>query len=267
MEIIRSINDLNKAISSVKDLGFVPTMGGLHDGHKSLINASKYKSKKTIVSIFVNPKQFNKKKDFKSYPRNIKKDLKILKKLKVNYLFIPSIKEIYNNSKKKNFKLNKNDIILCAKYRKGHFEGVLDVMDRLLGIIKPKYLFMGEKDFQQLFLIKKFFKNKYNAKIISCPIIRDKGKVALSSRNTLLKKIDLVKAGFIAKYLINIKKFISKKNILLVDKKKLLEKQYSIKIEYLEARNIYDLKTSNFTKKYKLFIAYYINGIRLIDNF
>ena len=266
MKIIRNIDDLNKAISTINNLGFVPTMGGLHDGHKSLIKISKSKSKRTIVSIFVNPKQFNNKKDYKSYPRNIKKDLKMLKLLKVNYVFIPTVKEIYRNKNNIKFNLNKKDNILCAKYRKGHFEGVLKVMDKLLNLINPKFVFMGEKDFQQLHLIKKFFRNK-RTQIITCPTIRDKKKVALSSRNVLLKKNDLIKAGLIAKYLIKLKKTISKKKISLCDKKIFLEERYSIKIEYLELRNIYNLKLTKFKNKSKLFIAYYIKGIRLIDNF
>ena len=267
MKILRNISDLNKAISNVKNLGFVPTMGGLHKGHKSLINISKKNSKKTIVSIFVNPKQFNSKKDFKSYPRNLKKDLKILKNLKVNYVFIPNVREIYKKQRKNKIKLSKRDVIMCAYYRKGHFEGVLDVMERLLKIIEPRNLYMGEKDFQQLFLIKKFFKKTFNTKIISCPTIRDENKVALSSRNILLKKKDLYTAGKIAKYLFNIKNLISRKNISLMKIKSELEKKYLIKIEYLQIRNVNDLKNANYKKKYRIFIAYYIKGIRLIDNF
>ena len=267
MKILRNINDLNKAISNVKNLGFVPTMGGLHKGHKSLINISKKKCNKTIVSIFVNPKQFNSKKDFKSYPRNLQKDLKILNNLKVNYVFIPNVIEIYEKEREKKIKLNKRDIVMCAYYRKGHFEGVLDVMERLLKMIKPRYVFMGEKDFQQLFLIKKFFKNMLNTKIISCPTIRDENNVALSSRNVLLKKKDLFNAGKIANYLIKLKKVISRQNKSLSSIKNEMEKKYSIRIEYLQIRNINDLKTTNYKKKYRIFIAYYIKGIRLIDNF
>ena len=267
MKILTNIVDLNKAIKKVSNLGFVPTMGGLHDGHKSLIKISKKRCKKTIVSIFVNPTQFNDKKDFKSYPRNLKKDLRILKNLNVNYLFLPTSKEIYKNKRNNKITISKSDKILCAKFRKGHFEGVLDVMDRLMNLIKAKYVFMGEKDFQQLFLIKKFMKNKYNSKFISCPTIRDKNKLALSSRNFLLSKKNLYKAGKIARYLIKYKFHIKKKYKLLPIIKKKLQKKFLINIEYLELRNTSDLKITNFKKKYKLFIAYYLNNIRLIDNF
>ena len=140
-------------------------------------------------------------------------------------------------------------------------------MDRFLRLIKAKYVFMGEKDYQQFFLIKKFIKKKFNSKIISCPTIRDKNKVALSSRNFLLNKMNLYKAGMIAKYLIDLKSSITKKSNLISQTKKELKKKYSIRIEYLELRNTSDLKITKFKKKYKLFIAYYINNIRLIDNF
>lgn len=156
MKILKTKDDLKEAILNCKHLGFVPTMGSLHKGHISLIKNSQKKSNKTIVSIFVNPKQFNNKKDLKSYPRNIKKDLKILKKSKkVDFVYLPKFKDIYKDKKKSKITLLKKDKILCAKFRKGHFEGVLDVMNKLTKIVKPKKIFMGEKDFQQLYLVKK----------------------------------------------------------------------------------------------------------------
>ena len=163
MKIITSIFDLNKEIKNYKNIGFVPTMGGIHEGHKSLIKASQNKKRMTIVSIFVNPTQFNKKDDFKKYPRNIQNDIAILKKLNVEYLFTPSAKEMYEFKAKK-FNLKKKDKILCAKFRIGHFEGVLNVMNRLMTIIKSKDLYMGEKDYQQLYLIKKFLSKKFQLK-------------------------------------------------------------------------------------------------------
>jgi len=271
MEIIKNILDLNKAINGINNLGFVPTMGGLHDGHISLIKNSQKKCKKTIVSIFVNPAQFNNKDDFKKYPRNLNRDINILKKLEVNFLFLPKFEEIYQKKRNKKIKLNKNDKILCAFYRKGHFEGVLDIMDRLLSIIKAKYVFMGEKDYQQLFLIKKRFKNKYSIKIIGCPTIRERNKLALSSRNFLLSNNNYFKAGLIAKYLLKFKYLYKgnyKRNHIILNKTiKELENKYKIKIEYLEFRNLKDLKLADFKKKFRLFLAYYINNVRLIDNF
>ena len=270
MKILLNNNDLNEALYNVSDLGFVPTMGSLHQGHISLIKKSLKSCDKTIVSIFVNPTQFNKKSDYKNYPRNNKRDLSILKKLKVNFVYLPKKDDVYFFKRKSLIKLQKKDKILCAKFRKGHFEGVIDVMDRLTDIIQPKKIFMGEKDFQQLYLVKEFIQKRYNTKIIACKTIRDTNKLAFSSRNKLLNNIELIKAGRISKEMILLKnKFVKSKNIkkLIFEKKKDLINLFDIKLDYLELRNILNLKSSNKIKDSKLFIAYSINKIRLIDNF
>ena len=168
MKILLNKKSLTKSLGPFNDIGFVPTMGSIHKGHLSLINRSNQVCNKTIVSIFVNPKQFNNKKDFETYPKNIKKDIELLNKTKhVDFVYIPKFKDIFNNNKKSKIKINKKDKILCAKFRKGHFEGVLDVMDRLTNIVKPDKIFMGEKDFQQLFLVKKYLSKKFRVKIIA----------------------------------------------------------------------------------------------------
>ena len=270
MKILLNNIDLNEALFGNSNIGFVPTMGSLHQGHISLIKKSQKLSNKTIVSIFINPKQFNNKEDYKKYPRNIKKDLKILKKLKVDIVYLPKIKDVYKTKNKIKIKLNKQDKILCAKYRKGHFEGVIDVMTRLTKIVNPSKIYMGEKDFQQLLLVKRYIEKNFKSKIISCKTIRDKNRLALSSRNILLNKNDLNKAGKIAKNLIVFKKkLLKKKNLkdLIFIKKNELKKKYDIKIEYLELRNTKNLKLTNRIKNTKIFIAYYINRVRLIDNF
>ena len=270
MKIITSIFDLNKEIKDYKNIGFVPTMGGIHMGHESLIKASQKKKSKTIVSIFVNPTQFNKSSDFKKYPRNIKKDIISLKKLNVDYLFVPKTKDIYKFKAAK-FVLKKNDKILCAKFRKGHFEGVLNVMNRLMSIVKSKDLFMGEKDYQQLYLIRRFLSKKFNVRINACPTVRTANKIALSTRNNLLNKKCLKRASDIAKLLIKIKKRYkfksSRSNLNLSNYKKELEKKFDIKIDYLEFRDEKSLKLNNLNNKFRLFIGYYINKVRLIDNF
>jgi pantoate--beta-alanine ligase len=270
MKLIKLKTDLIKAIELDKRLGFVPTMGSLHEGHKALIKKSKKNCKKTLVSIFVNPTQFNNKKDYETYPKNLKKDLNYLKKLKVDYVYLPTIKQIYW---KKNFKikLNKSQNILCAKFRKGHFEGVLDVLDRFVELISPQKIFMGEKDFQQFFLVKNYIENKYNTKVYACKTIRDKNKLALSSRNSLLNKQSFIRSGIITKKLLILKNKINRnrKNYkkLIFDLKKELSINFDIKIEYLECRNIQNLSTNILKKPFKIFMAYYINNVRLIDNF
>ncbi len=269
MKIISKCSKLKKELTRIENLGFVPTMGSLHKGHEYLIKRSKKKCKKTIVSIFINPTQFNNPSDFRSYPKNINQDLKILKKMKVDFVFIPKTKDIYTFKRKKKIKINKNDLILCAKKRKGHFEGVIDIMDRLTNLINPKIIFMGEKDFQQYFLVKKFIESKYSSKIAKCKTIRDNKYIALSSRNLLLGKKSLNTVASIIKELKNFKKKIKKQNVsksFLQIKKKYLIKKYNIKIDYLELRNENNLKISRVVNKSRLFFAFFINKIRLIDN-
>ena len=270
MKILLNKTSLTKSIRHFSDIGFVPTMGSIHKGHLSLVSKSNQICDKTVVSIFINPKQFNNKKDFKTYPKNIKKDLRALtKNKKVDFVYIPKFKDIFKNNVKPKIKLNKKDRILCAKYRKGHFEGVLDVMDKLTNIVKPTKIFMGNKDFQQLFLVKKFLKKKYNTDVVGCKTIREKNKVALSSRNYLLSKGSLILASKIVRKLINVKKNIKlkkNKNKYLLTVKNDFQKQFKIKIEYLELRNINNLKLSNVINSSRLFVAYYLNGVRLIDN-
>ena len=159
MKLFTSKKKLQTEIKNINNISFVPTMGALHKGHISLIKKSVKKSKKTLVSIFVNPKQFDNKKDFNSYPKSYKKDIKILKRLRVSYLYKPTYADIYKFKTKNKIFLDQSSKILCGKYRKGHFIGVIDVVNRLLEIIKPKKIFLGKKDFQQLFLIKKHIIN------------------------------------------------------------------------------------------------------------
>jgi pantoate--beta-alanine ligase len=271
MKIILNNTDLSKTLGPFNDIGFVPTMGGIHKGHISLIKRSIKSNKKTIVSIFINPKQFNSVKDFNSYPANIKKDLAILKKIKkLDFVYIPRFKDVYENKKISKIKIEKKYRILCAKYRKGHFEGVLDVMNRLTKLIKPNKIFMGKKDFQQLFLVKKFIENKFNTKVIGCKTIRSKNKLALSSRNFLFKQHELNDVEKISKNFLNLKnkiKYTKNINQFLQKIKKDFERFFDIKIEYLENRDINDLSISNEYHKSKIFLAYYYKSVRLIDNF
>ena len=269
MKILLNNNDLNEALNNVSKLGFVPTMGSFHKGHISLIKRAKKECNKTIVSIFINPKQFNNRKDFKKYPRNIKKDLSILKNLKVNFVYLPNNKHVYHSIRSSKIKLDKKDQILCAKYRKGHFEGVIDAMDRLTNLIKPEKIFMGEKDMQQLYLVKNYIEKRYKSKIVPCQTIRDKNRFVLSSRNLLLSNKEIIKARNLTNHIFDFKNRLkNKKNILklLQQKRKDLNKLFDVKVEYLELRNLKDLKISSKIKSSKIFIAYFINKVRLIDN-
>ena len=271
MKIILNNSILRKTLGPFNDIGFVPTMGGIHEGHVSLIKKSIKFNKKTIVSIFVNPKQFNDIKDFKSYPSNIKNDLVVLKKIKkLDFIYIPKFKDIYEDEEQSQIKIKKIDKILCAKYRNGHFEGVLDVMNRLTKLIKPKKIFMGKKDFQQFFLVINFIEKKFSTKVIGCKTIRNKNKLALSSRNFLLNKQELKDVEKISKTFLNLKNKIKNSrniNSFLQKSKKDLEKFFNIKIEYLENRNTKNLTISNKYKGSNVFLSYYYKNIRLIDNF
>ncbi len=269
MIIFKSINKLINQVNFKANVGFVPTMGSLHKGHISLIKTSKQRCYKTLVSIFVNPAQFNKKTDFRKYPRNVSNDLKILKKLRVDYVLLPSIKEVYKSKKQMKIRLKENDKILCSKYRPGHFEGVLAVISIFLENIKAKFMFLGEKDFQQVHLIRKYLSKKFKTKIISCKTIRFKNSFAYSSRNKLLTKKNIKKGILISNILSKYHKQIFKH----FNKAKEIEKvantisRICSRVDYLEIRNKHNLKKNINKKNFKIFIAYYLNSVRLIDNF
>jgi len=278
MKLIKQITDLNKAIHKENDLGFVPTMGSLHKGHEFLIKVSQKLCKKTLVSIFVNPTQFNNNDDYKAYPRNLTKDLKILRRLKVDFVYLPKVNQIYKDKKLPQITLNKSQKTLCAKFRKGHFEGVIDVLNRFVKLISPKIMFMGEKDHQQFFLVRNYIQKKYTTRVYPCRIIRSSNGVALSSRNNLLNKADIKTSSLIANRLFKLKRSLLKKNgyesvaskkskELIQEIKGQLINKFNIKIEYLECRNLITLTSNLNNKPFKLFIAYYINNVRLIDNF
>ena len=266
MKIFKSKESLKKEISKVRNISFIPTMGGLHKGHISLIKRSKKFKGKTLVSIFVNPAQFEDKKDFKDYPRNIKKDLNILKELRINYVFLPIKKEILNFRTSKKVYLSSFSKKLCGKTRKSHFKGVLNIVNRFLEIIRPKYIFLGLKDFQQFCLIKKhIIKRKINTKVIACPTIREKNGIACYTRNNNLTLKQKKIASRVYNYLKNKKKLL---NIPFLDVRKKLYNLGVDKIDYLEFLNLKSLRyPKNRNEKFNVFIAYFLKKTRLIDNF
>ena len=270
MKIFKTKTNLLKEISGLKDIAFVPTMGSIHKGHLSLISKAKRLSKNILVSIYINPKQFNSSTDFNKYPRMISKDILLLKKIKVKYLYLPKYSDIYSFKTKYRIYLDKFSRNLCGKFRPGHFKGVVNVVNRFIEIIKPHSILLGVKDFQQLTLIKLHItKNKIPTKVVSCPTIRDKGGVALSSRNTKLnkKQINIVKKVYV--YLKKNKKYIllnhiKKNELKTLDEIKLLGVR---KIDYLKCLNQKTLKIPKTRKEnFNIFISYYVDDIRLIDN-
>ena len=270
MKIFKDKHSLQKEILDKNGVSFIPTMGGLHKGHIYLIKRAKKLKYKTLVSIFINPKQFNNKKDFKTYPRNQSKDIRILKNLKIDYLYIPSFKDIYGFKTKNKIFLDKFSKKMCGKNRKGHFEGVLKVVNRFLEIINPKYIFMGKKDYQQIYLVKNHInKRKIKTKVVECKTIRENNGIACSSRNSKLNKKQIIIASNIYTYLRRKKKII-KKDYKIFNKKHLFRKIIELgvnKIDYIECYNINNFKKTTKNKKnFNIFIAYYLKKIRLIDN-
>ena len=280
MKIFNNKTDLKKEILGKNNISFVPTMGGLHAGHKYLIKRAKKTAHKVLVSIYVNPKQFNVKIDFKNYPRNIELDLKILKNLNVDYVYLPEHNDIFKFKSKKKIYLDQFSRKLCGKFRKNHFKGVVTVVNQFLDIIKPKNMYLGNKDFQQLYLIKKHIqKRKIKTNIIECKTIREKNGVACSSRNRNLSSNDLLTASKIYRYLKKQKLNFQKNNFNNHMIKKIIDriKKFKItKLDYFEIINLHTLKKQKALTKinggksinnFNFFIAYYLHDTRMIDNF
>ena len=268
MKIIKSKNKLIKLIDKEKKLGFIPTMGGIHMGHISLIKKASRECNKTIVSIFVNKPQFNKKSDFVNYPRSIKRDILSLKKNNVDYLYLPKFNEIYPKGYNKNIKISSFKNKLCGKFRPGHFESVVDVIERFIKIIKPRKIYFGNKDMQQLRIIEEFIKRKrISTKVVGCKTVREKNGIALSSRNLLLTKKEKFIASRIYKLIVNNKKKLINNINYLNNIKKIIFKIGVKKIDYIEKIDINKI-TKPFKKKrkFRIFIAYYLGKTRLIDN-
>jgi pantoate--beta-alanine ligase len=268
MKIIRNKNILISIIKNEKKLGFVPTMGAIHNAHISLIKRSKKECNKTLVSIFVNKPQFNRLIDFSKYPRNIKKDIYLLKRAKVDYLYLPTDSQIHSKRKSKKIKLHSFSKILCGKYRPNHFKAVVDVIDKFIKIIKPTKIYLGKKDFQQLKIVEYYVKKNYEkVNVIGCKIIREKMGYPMSSRNLLLNLSQKKIASSVYNFLKNKKKkIIAGKINNKVIKNKLFLLNVK-KIDYLKLINVNKI-FKPFAKKdnYRIFIAYYLGNVRLIDN-
>lgn len=191
MKVIKTINELSGLIENLKKegktIGLVPTMGALHNGHLSLVKESKKNNDITVVSVFVNPTQFNDANDLKRYPRTLDKDVVLLKSVNCDIVFAPSVEEIYPEKDTRVFNFGYLDTVMEGAKRPGHFNGVGQIVSRLFDIVKPHKAYFGMKDFQQVAIIKNLVKQlKYGPEIVSCPIIREEGGLALSSRNALL---------------------------------------------------------------------------------
>ncbi|MGN6804202.1 MAG: pantoate--beta-alanine ligase [Ginsengibacter sp.] len=264
---------LNSQMKEGKSIGFVPTMGALHQGHLSLLKQCNEKANVSVCSIFVNPVQFNNPEDLKKYPKTISNDIEILEENDCDVLFLPEEKEIYPDeaSKQKHFQLGNLERILEGKFRPGHFQGVCVVMENLLNIVKPDFLFLGQKDYQQCLVIKKLIEQlNLEVKIFVCPIVREESGLAMSSRNLRLDENDRKQAAQLHKELEWINKNLRNQDFKILKEQAIsrLEKN-GFKVEYLELAKTSDLSSvPNYHKNEELIllIAAFISGIRLIDN-
>ena len=268
MKIFISKNKLIKFIKYEKNLGFVPTMGAFHLGHIALFKRSISQCNKTVVSIFINKPQFNNKSDFQKYPKTLKKDILVLKKLKIDYLYLPPSNQIYPHGSNKRIIINSFEKKLCGKFRPGHFKAVVDVIERFIKIINPKRIYLGEKDMQQLKIIEHFIKKNYNKiKFIGCKTIREKNGLAFSSRNFLLSVYEKKIASKIYKILVNKKKHLIKKEISLDTIKNKILRLGVRKIDYIKLLDVNNLiRPYKKNIKYRIFVAYFLRKTRLIDN-
>ena len=267
--ILRNKFELEKVLNSIKQrkINFIPTMGNLHEGHFELIRSAKKNGNINLVSIYINPLQFNDKKDFDNYPRSINKDLKHLKELKVSMVYLPE----------KDFNLTNTSIIdlgeivdkLCGKNRKGHFEGVATIILKFLLIIKPEKIFLGEKDFQQILVIKKVIKDfNLSTNVKTVPIVRGHGGIALSSRNQRIKNINNLEKVY--NCLVDIKNKIDEDNFCIKDLKYFkdnLIKSGICRVNYLEILKESDLsELTPIPSKSRIFVSCNIQGVNVIDN-
>lgn len=277
MILFKHSKDIKAFLKSTKEMGntigFVPTMGALHKGHLSLIKESTGNNTVTVASIFVNPVQFNNQEDFIKYPSTIEKDILALEEIGCDVLFMPSEDEIYPDakSKQKHFELGYLEDVLEGKFRPGHFQGVCLVVEKLLDIVEPGNLYLGQKDYQQCLVIRKLisFINK-NINVVICPIVREANGLAMSSRNLRLSEEEKNIAASLYKTLGNIKDKISKENFsdLKSEAVASLERK-GFKVDYLDLADRSDLRIiTNYhdAETRILLIAAYLNNIRLIDN-
>ena len=277
MKIFKKKKDL-KAYLLVKrqeqnTIGFVPTMGALHQGHLSLIKKAKKKNDLVVVSIFVNPTQFDNKEDLVKYPKTLENDTKLLESVSCDVLFFPSVDEIYeNNISSEKFNFDGLEHQMEGKFRDGHFDGVGTIVKTLFEIVAPNKAYFGEKDFQQLQIIKKMVKkHQLKVKIKGCAIFREEDGLAMSSRNTRLTKEYRNAAPFIYKTLKKVRKIFGTENATNVTKwvENQFKKHPSLKLEYFtiaDEKTLETAKNKESNTKYRAFIAVFAGEIRLIDN-
>lgn len=276
MLIFSKIDGLQTHLSQIrlqgKSIGFVPTMGALHNGHISLINESRKQCDLTVCSIFVNPTQFNDKSDLERYPRMPERDAQLLEKAGCEVLFLPDVKEIYPDNEKAMFDFGYLNEILEAEHRPGHFNGVAQVVKRFFEIVNPNKAFFGSKDYQQVMIVKALVKQIHlGIEIVSCPILRELDGLAMSSRNSLLNAEERMLAALIPKMMQQAKEITlsqgkDQAKAFIVNE---IAAHPLMKLDYYElcdANTLQILPEVTHGKSTISLIALFVGKIRLIDN-
>ena len=267
MRVYSSHKELLKSLGNNKSIGLVPTMGSLHKGHLSLVQRAVSENKEVIISIYVNPTQFNDKEDLKKYPRNLDNDLKLLNDINNVLVYTPSDSDLYGQDEKSK-KYNFGDFmnIMEGKQRPDHFDGVATIVEKLFKIFTPDNAYFGEKDFQQLILIKSLAeKLNPDLNVVGCKTIREKDGLAMSSRNKLLSKKERESAGEIIKLLLKAKEMNSDFDYRQI-KNEVVRHIHSVEGITLEYFEIMDLSKFLNTIEKRAFIACKVGNVRLIDN-
>ncbi len=277
MKIVKTVEEVRNIVSQWRkaglSVGFVPTMGYLHEGHQSLIKKASEQNDKVIVSVFVNPMQFGENEDFDSYPRDIERDSKVCEEAGGNVIFNPEISEMYDEYFSSFVNMNTLPDGLCGKSRPVHFKGVCTVVSKLFNIVCPDRAYFGQKDAQQLAIIKRMVSDlNFNIEIIGCPIIREDDGLAKSSRNTYLNDEERKAAVVLSKSLKTGKELIEngEKNSAAVIEtiKNVIMSEKLAKIDYIEIVDMNKLQPINtINREVLVAIAVYIGKTRLIDNF
>lgn len=276
MRVIEKIKDLKAIIrsqkSSGKTIGLVPTMGYLHDGHLSLVKASRDENDFTIMSIFVNPTQFGPNEDFDSYPRDMERDTKLAEAAGVDVIFAPSKDEMYPDGYKTYVEVEDITNVLCGKSRPGHFRGVTTVVAKLFNIVEPDKAYFGQKDAQQVIVLRKMVKDlNMNLEIVTCPIVRESDGIAMSSRNTYLSPEERSGALVLSQSLFEAEKIIKDgerdaAKIIGYIKNRISQVEIA-EIDYVEITDIDDLKSvEHIAGKVLIALAVRFGRTRLIDN-
>ncbi|AEM74211.1 pantoate--beta-alanine ligase [Caldicellulosiruptor acetigenus] len=276
MVVVQKIQEMKEIVKRLKkegkSIGFVPTMGYLHEGHLSLVRLSKQQNDITIMSIFVNPIQFGPNEDYDRYPRDFERDKSLAEKEGVDYIFYPSVKEMYPEDFKTVVSVKKITEIMCGKSRPGHFDGVATVVLKLFNIVNPDRAYFGQKDVQQLAVIKQMVKDlNLDVEIIPCPIVREQDGLAMSSRNVYLSEEERKSAAVLYRALNLAKEMIEKgekdvSSIKRAMEEMILKEKYT-KIDYIEFVNNETFEIiSKVEGKVLIALAVFVGKARLIDN-